>query len=590
MRVSTFLWHYISKLKVPFFGLLIFEVIGESCRQIGIYYGSRIVGVLGLDAPRDTILHHLLWLVFIFTLFIFARSLFANLSDLFFNARITPVLRARLSKDLFATAHKHALQFFNEEMSGRVASKINRTISDVFQLHHNFMRPFISLMRLIIGFAFIMNVNMLLGFILLIFVALYMFIIYLSSRKLSDYSTESHNNYSIANGVMIDTLFNYTLLKNDGKMPSERLHFFKKLRPWIYSERKVYATESFMYMTQGALRGVMQIIFLFITLSFWLNGTIGLADFVLVESLITYLTMFALDTAGVVARFCRSWGGIADGLNFLYTPFTVTDKSNAVPLKITRAPIEFKDVTFYYQPTFRGKSQKPKRLFHHFNLTIKTGDKVGLIGSSGSGKSSLIKLINRYYDILNGEILIDGKNIADVTQDSLRAHIALIPQDPSLFSRTLMENIRYGNPSASDRSVINAAKRAYAHDFIMRLPNGYQTKVGERGITLSGGERQRIAIARAILKNAPILILDEATSALDSESEIFIQKALQEIMKKKTVIAIAHRLSTLREMDYLLVMDKGQIIEKGTHTALLKKKGAYHDFYHLQTDNFKGHS
>ena len=203
-----------------------------------------------------------------------------------------------------------------------------------------------------------------------------------------------------------------------------------------------------------------------------------------------------------------------------------------------------------------------------------------------SGKSTLIKLLSRHYDIQDGSICIDGQNIAQVKQDSLRQYISIIPQEPALFNRTIMENIRYGNLKATDEEVYDAAKKAYCHDFIMALPKGYDSKVGERGVMLSGGERQRIAIARAILKNAPILILDEATSALDSESEHYIQDSLRNLMQGKTVIAIAHRLSTLKEMNKLVVMDKGKIIEQGNHNELLLKQGAYYTFYRLQSSGF----
>lgn len=225
-------------------------------------------------------------------------------------------------------------------------------------------------------------------------------------------------------------------------------------------------------------------------------------------------------------------------------------------------------------------------LFTDFNLKIAPGEKIGLVGRSGSGKSTLIKLLSRYYDVQGGQICIDGQDIREVTQESLRKNIALIPQDPSLFNRTIMENIRYGNLQAGDEEVFEAARKAYIHDYILTLPQGYQSKVGERGVMLSGGERQRIAIARAILKNAPVLVLDEATSALDSESEHYIQEALRDLMKGKTVIAIAHRLSTLKEMNKIVVMEKGKIVEEGSHATLLRKKGAYYNFYKMQSAGF----
>ena len=225
-------------------------------------------------------------------------------------------------------------------------------------------------------------------------------------------------------------------------------------------------------------------------------------------------------------------------------------------------------------------------MFEDFSLLIHSGEKVGLVGHSGSGKSTLVRLLSRYYDIQKGTISIDGQNIAKVRQDSIRQQIALIPQEPGLFNRSIMDNIRYGKPDASDEDVYKAAKMARIHDFIIGLPKGYETAVGERGLMLSGGQRQRIAIARAILKDAPILILDEATSALDSESEKYIQDSLKELMRGKTVIAIAHRLSTLKEMDRIVVMDNGKIVESGTHSELLAKQGTYYGFYKMQSSGF----
>ncbi|WP_291398139.1 ATP-binding cassette domain-containing protein [Acinetobacter sp.] len=227
-------------------------------------------------------------------------------------------------------------------------------------------------------------------------------------------------------------------------------------------------------------------------------------------------------------------------------------------------------------------------LFFKINLSNTAGQKVGLVGYSGGGKSTFVNLILRLYDVTDGAILIDGQDIRDVTQDSLRENIAMIPQDPSLFHRSLMENIRYGRADSTDEEVIEAAKKAHAHEFISALPQGYDSLVGERGVKLSGGQRQRIAIARAILKNAPILILDEATSQLDSVTESLIQESLWELMQNKTTIVIAHRLSTLLHMDRILVFDKGKIVEDGTHSELLAKAGLYKTLWDAQVGGFLG--
>jgi ATP-binding cassette subfamily B protein len=270
-------------------------------------------------------------------------------------------------------------------------------------------------------------------------------------------------------------------------------------------------------------------------------------------------------------------GDLKSALTILNIPQEALDKKNAPSLVVRSPKIEFKNVYFGYIPR--------NYIFKDLNLIIKPGEKVGLVGHSGAGKSSLINLLLQYFQQNQGDILIDGQNISDVTQDSLRENIAVIPQDIMLFHRTLMENIRYGNLKATDEEVIEASKKALIHEFILELPEQYQSSVGERGIKLSGGQRQRIAIARAILKDAPILVLDEATSSLDSQTEKLIQESLSLLIKdkRKTVIAIAHRLSTLKHMDRIIVLDKGVIIEEGTHNTLIhNEKSLYKKLWQLQ--------
>jgi ABC-type multidrug transport system fused ATPase/permease subunit len=272
--------------------------------------------------------------------------------------------------------------------------------------------------------------------------------------------------------------------------------------------------------------------------------------------------------------FFQRLGEVEEGMEAISKPHSMVDRRNAIDISMGRSTIDLDSVDFSYE----GND-----VFKEFNLSILDGQKIGLVGQSGAGKSTLVSLLLRLYDIQSGTIKIDGQNISEVTQESLRRNIAVIPQDTSLFHRSLMDNIRYGNLDASDDAVI-----AHAHDFIMDLPDAYDTMVGERGVKLSGGQRQRIAIARAILKDAPILILDEATSALDSESERLIQDSLRTLMDGKTVIAIAHRLSTISHLDRLIVMDKGQIIEDGTHENLLNQNGQYAKLWSMQSGGFLG--
>ena len=263
----------------------------------------------------------------------------------------------------------------------------------------------------------------------------------------------------------------------------------------------------------------------------------------------------------------------------LIIPIDVQDAPNAPALVVTRGKIEFKKVWFKY---------KNKWVLRDFNLTINPGERVGLVGASGAGKTTLVNLLMRFYDPARGEILIDGQNIRDVTQDSLRESIAFIPQEPTMFNRTVRENIGYGRADASLREIRDAARRASADEFIMATEKKYDSMVGDRGIKLSGGQRQRVAIARAFLKDAPVLILDEATSALDSETEIAIQKSFDDLSAGRTTIAIAHRLSTLRNMDRIVVINHGKILESGTHTQLMRRGGEYARLWRMQSDGFIG--
>jgi len=278
-------------------------------------------------------------------------------------------------------------------------------------------------------------------------------------------------------------------------------------------------------------------------------------------------------------------GTVQDGLDTLSQEQAVTDTPSAKPLIVDKGEIEYHDISFAYNPGIP--------VFEHFNLKIHAGEKVGLVGRSGAGKSSLVNLLLRFYDIQSGKIFIDGQDIVAVQQESLRAHIAMVTQDTSLLHRSVAENILFGKPDATEAEMMAAAQQAEAHEFIQQLRDpsgrsGYEAHVGERGVTLSGGQRQRIAIARVLLKNAPILILDEATAALDSEVEASIQKGLYKLMEGKTVIAIAHRLSTIAAMDRLVVLDQGKIVEEGNHKSLLAKGGLYAQLWERQSGGFLG--
>ncbi|MEK7201173.1 MAG: ATP-binding cassette domain-containing protein, partial [Patescibacteria group bacterium] len=299
---------------------------------------------------------------------------------------------------------------------------------------------------------------------------------------------------------------------------------------------------------------------------------------VLIQVYILGLMNRVWDIGHTMRRLNDSFADASEMVDILETPHAVSDTAGAVPLAVSKGLIEFKEVVFNFNET--------RTVLDNLSLRIEPGEKVALVGPSGAGKTTITKLLLRLYNATGGSVLIDGQDIGKVTQDSLRQAIAFVPQEPSLFHRSLMDNIRYGRQDATDEEVIAAAKKAHCHEFIDALPEKYETHVGERGVKLSGGERQRVAIARAILKDAPILVLDEATSSLDSESESLIQDALRVLMEGKTVIVIAHRLSTIMKMDRIVVIEDGKIAADGTHDDLLKEGGLYHKLWSIQAGSF----
>jgi ABC-type multidrug transport system fused ATPase/permease subunit len=318
----------------------------------------------------------------------------------------------------------------------------------------------------------------------------------------------------------------------------------------------------------------------------WVYGLIGAGDFVMITALTSSLLQTAYNLGQRIPEFYDQMGSARESLDTLIVPATVTDKPGAPALIVTQGEIHFDHVAFAYEVPSVDRRSRSRNVVKDFELTLRAGQRVGLVGPSGAGKTTLMGLLMRMHDVVEGAIRIDGRDIREVTQESLRRSIALIPQDTTLFHRSLLENIRYGRPDASDEDVALAAQRAHAHEFIVELEHGYKTMVGERGVKLSGGQRQRIAIARAILKDAPILLLDEATSALDSHSEQIIQAAMREAMAGKTVIAIAHRLSTVMDMDRLIVLDRGSIVADGSHSELLQQGGLYAELWRKQSGGF----
>ena len=348
---------------------------------------------------------------------------------------------------------------------------------------------------------------------------------------------------------------------------------------WRKATLRSWLADNWIWSGIGFFMIVIEVVLLWVATVYWGKGMLSIGDFVLIQA---YLMTTFDRLVSINRELRRFYDALADSSEMVYILEQKHDVQNAPgasPMQVTKGEIAFTDVNFSFNAD--------KQLLAGLNLRINPQEKVGLVGPSGAGKSTITKLLLRMFDIKSGSISIDGQSISKVTQDSLRNAISFVPQEPVLFHRPLMENIRYGRRYASDAEVIDASKKAHCHEFILGLPEQYGSFVGERGIKLSGGERQRVAIARAILKNAPILLLDEATSSLDSESEALIQDALETLMKDKTVIVIAHRLSTIMKMDRIIVLEKGNVVAEGTHQQLLEDKGLYQKLWKIQAGGFR---
>ena len=574
MNVFAFIFKYLRKTKM-LATIIMLSVIGHAViLRFESFYMARALGLLPDYLKDSGILRHIIIALAIYMALIAVDSLL-DLVVRVAQAKFLPYFNSLIFKDLFKTVHHHSISFFQEEMSGKIAAKVKNVVSGTAQICR--MTAF-ALVNPLIGVAvsivFIMYVNILLGLMFavmnIIFIVLACFIRY----RVGKYAYNRARLMTETEGIFIDTVTNSDLLKSFANYFYEKHLFYRSLSQAVRAEQVENRQDSVYNWIGNSCFDFMRIIYIGLIFYFWFKFNLPLEGVLLCFTLISRMVHDMYGFGWLAGEFSRAYGQVKDGLEMIYTPCTVLDCENAKPLKMRGKTIVFDNITYHYN--------HKENLFNKFTLKIKSGEKVGLVGHSGSGKSTLIKLLVRYYDLQSGKITVGGQDVAQVRQESLRAHIAVIPQDTALFNRTIMENIRYGNVKATDEEVIKAAKMAYADEFILKLPHGYQSKVGERGVMLSGGERQRIAIARAILKNAPILILDEATSALDSESEQYIQKSLKKLMQGKTVIAIAHRLSTLKEMDRLVVMDNGKIIEEGTHDKLLQTQGAYAQFYQMQ--------
>ena len=580
-----FAWLCIKDIKLYIGLMAILTAVIASFEAILYAILGKLVDLMVESDPSQFFNNHMNFLLLIAALLI-GSTFFVAIRTMIKHQTLAGSFPMRMRWNFHRLLLNQSIDFYNNEFSGRIAAKVMQTtlalrdmwfiLSDILV----YVIVYITTMIILVG-----SLNTLLYFPFLIWLGIYFLTLFYFIPKLAKLSKNQADARSLMTGRVTDAYTNINTVKLFSHAGRESKYAKNAMKDFLY-------TVKLQMRKITAIQIINHFLSMFLILSttgtalfLWANSEIAIGVLAAASAMSLRLSGIAHWVMWEMTSLYEQIGIAQDGLNMLSKKQIIKDEPNASTINIKKASITFKNIHFAYQNN--------DAFFSNFNLNINHGEKVGIVGRSGAGKSSLINLLLRFYDLDKGEILIDNKNINSITQDSLRSNIAMVTQDTSLLHRSIHDNIAYSNPSSSNEDIILAAKKAQAHKFIIKLKDqfnniGYNSVVGERGVKLSGGQRQRIAIARVILKNAPILLLDEATSSLDSEVEMIIQDSLDSLMQGKTVIAIAHRLSTIAAMDRLIVMDNGTIIEEGNHKSLIKKKGLYYQLWQHQSGGFIG--
>ncbi|MBN57084.1 ABC transporter ATP-binding protein [Thalassolituus sp. UBA3500] len=485
---------------------------------------------------------------------------------------------------------KQSLNFYENDFAGRLATKVMQTALGVRETVMKLLDVLVYiLVYFISALVMIGTADWRLMLPMVVWLAAYIGIQFYFVPRMKKIATEQADARSVMTGRVVDSYTNIQTVKLFSHTERETSYARDSMDGFLGTVYHQMRLATGLNFSVNMINYLLAFTVAALSIWLWMDSAITVGAIAIAVSLALRVNGMAQWIMWEISSLFENLGTVADGMNTLAKPQTITDPVNAPKLKATHGEIALDDVHFSYE----GADDKSYPVFEALNLTIKPGEKIGLVGRSGAGKSTLVNLLLRFYDIDSGQIKIDGQDISQVSQESLRSKIGMVTQDTSLLHRSVRDNILYGRPDASDAEVLDAARKAEADAFIRDLHDpegntGYDAQVGERGVKLSGGQRQRIAIARVLLKDAPILILDEATSALDSEVEAAIQQSLYRLMENKTVIAIAHRLSTIAAMDRLIVLDDGKIAEQGTHEELLAQGGIYAQLWAHQTGGFLG--
>lgn len=541
-------------------------------------YLRQFFNLLAGSAPTTTVVHQLLIILAIIALLWFVGWLCRRIQGYSLMH-----LEIKVMKDLYLTEFnyliRHSHEFFVSRFAGSLTHKMSKFVHAYETLFDDVFLEFFPTFLFIVGAIVVLFIrNHTLGIALGLWSVLFFtFQIWVAQLRQPIRMLRSEADTRVT-ATVADAIGSHSTITFFSGARFELGILDRITELWTKARLRSWSVDEMIWGGLGIFMITIQVGLLYGAVMFWRQGLLTVGDFVLIQMyLLTTFDRLVVINRGL-RRFYDSFADAGEMVELMQMPHDIRDREGARALVTTKGDIAFTDVGFSFS--------SDRLVLERFNLNIRGGEKVALVGPSGAGKTTVTKLLLRLYDAVEGIVAIDGQDITRVTQEGLRDSIAFVPQEPVLFHRSLMDNIRYGKRDATDEEVMEAAKQAHCHEFISTLPQGYETFVGERGVKLSGGERQRVAIARAILKNAPILVLDEATSSLDSESESLIQDALKTLMQGKTVIVIAHRLSTIMNMDRIVVMDAGGIVDQGTHAELLAKDGIYQKLWSIQAGGF----
>lgn len=569
LNVTKPYWFWMFIIIVSLVSLSVLSIVGP------IYY-KNFFDALSAGGEFDGALRALVLALVIKGLVIFLWR-----PTTFSSNHVQTRVMADLSNMAFSNLIRHSYEFFTNSFVGSLTKRINRFARAYEALFDQLVYALIPLFITITGILFVVfQRSQAIGIAMLVWFLALMYINYLVIKWKQKYEEQRAELDSKTGAIAADSLGNsstiktFSAFKHEAGLFADAVEALRKIRffTWNINET-ITAVQAFLGLG-------IEIVVMFGAFKLYRQGLLTIGDFVLFQTYILMMIHSLWNIGRVIKIVYEAFADAKEMVEIIDKPYDVQDIPGAKDIVVTRGEIEFKDVVFNFNET--------RTVLDGFNLSIGDGEKIAFVGSSGAGKTTLTKLLFRFYDVTGGMITIDGQDISKVTQESLRNAISLVPQEPILFHRSLKENIAYGRRDATDEEIIAAAQKAHCHDFISQLPDGYDTLVGERGVKLSGGERQRVAIARAILKDAPILVLDEATSSLDSESEHLIQDALKTLMEGKTVIVIAHRLSTINTMDRIIVVEDGKVRATGTHSELLAHDDVYKKFWDIQAGGFIG--